>query len=88
MTSVWAGEQGPGGYIFPAVVPPRRTLLVSCNVVAISTESILSVEGAVDWFHTDLKKKNHPEFQTDQPASGLVSTVNRWVLLRPVWESV
>lgn len=37
------GEQGPGGYIFPAVVPLSRTLLVSCNVVAISTKSIISV---------------------------------------------
>ena len=31
------------GYVLSSVVPPRRTLLVSCNVVAISTKSILSV---------------------------------------------
>lgn len=56
------------GYILFAVVPPRSTLLVSCNVVAISTESILRWERAVVWFYTNLKSVGISV--TDQPALG------------------
>lgn len=34
------------GYVLSALVPSRRTLLVSCNVVAISTKAVVSVGGS------------------------------------------
>lgn len=65
------------GYIIFAVVPPRRTLLVSCNVVAISTKSILSVgESCRLVLHESKISWNF----SDRPASiRLVFTVNHGV---------
>lgn len=61
------------GYIIFAVVPPRRTLLVSCNVVAISTKSILSVGESC-------RLVLHESKISDRPASiRLVFTVNHGV---------
>lgn len=37
------GGETRAGYVLSALVPPRRTLLVSCNVVAISTKAVRSV---------------------------------------------
>lgn len=41
--AIVVGGETRAGYVLSALVPPRRTLLVSCNVVAISTKAVRSV---------------------------------------------